>query len=119
MNRHRRSSLPAAVTLGILVGGLIFASDPAGAATTTVVRPGQSLWQISVDYHVGLDDLARANAMDVNDVLFAGRQLQVPDPPDARPVVARPVVARPVVARPVVARPVVARPGAAGAGPLR
>jgi soluble lytic murein transglycosylase-like protein len=82
MIRPRRYLPLAAAALGLLAGALVLGGAPAGA-TTTVVRPGDTLWQIAATHHVPMEELAAANAMDPNDVLLAGQRLQIPEPRSA------------------------------------
>ena len=86
MIRPRRYLPLTAAALGLLAGVLVLAGTPAGAATT-VVRPGDTLDQIAAAHHVAVQALAEANDMGANDVLLAGRRLQIPGPdPLAGPV---------------------------------
>lgn len=82
MIRPRRYLPLAAAALGLLAGALVLTGTPAGA-TTTVVRPGDTLWQIAAAHHVPLAALAAANAIDPNDMLLAGQRLQIPEPRSA------------------------------------
>lgn len=83
MIRPRRYlSLPA-LALTLVLGALVVTGAPAGATTTTLVRPGDTLWQIAADHDVAMNDLAAANGMDPNDVLLAGTRLTIPRPPSS------------------------------------
>jgi len=85
MLRPRRLPSLAATALALLIGGplsavsLVVLTAPSAAGATMVVHPGDTLWQIASDHHVGVADLAAANGMDANDVLFAGRRITIPE----------------------------------------
>ncbi len=66
----------------LLVGQAGFGRASPRAAVT--VRWGDTLWDLSRRYGVSMDQLASANHMQVSDVLYAGRSLDIPDTsPDA------------------------------------
>jgi soluble lytic murein transglycosylase-like protein len=85
-----------AITAGI---GLIAAagavslggSTRAGALT---VRRGDTLWALSRQYHVGLDQLASANGMHLQDILPVGRVLALPGATPAPAPAAAPTTAQ-------------------------
>src|ERR1035441_488995 len=69
-----------ATTAGIAVIATVAAvsfggSTRAGALT---VRRGDTLWALARQYHVGLDQLASANDMRLQDILPVGRVLEIP-----------------------------------------
>jgi hypothetical protein len=71
------------------LGGLVFAGQAAftlPAATTTVkVKPGDTLWALSRQYRVNLNQLAAVNGMKLSSLLFAGRILVLPGSAPANP----------------------------------
>ena len=79
-----RTATALAVVAGLLVVGqaAFGRASPHGAVT---VRWGDTLWDLSRRYGVSMDQLAVANHMQVSDVLYAGRSLDIPDsaPDDA------------------------------------
>jgi hypothetical protein len=77
-----------AITVGIgVIAGVgavsLTGSTRAGAVT---VRRGDTLWALARQYHVGLDQLAGANDMRLQDILPIGRVLQIPGQTPAPPV---------------------------------
>ena len=64
------------------LSGLVFAGQAAfslpGATTTVKVKPGDTLWALSRQYHVDLNQLAAVNGMKLSDILYANRILVLP-----------------------------------------
>jgi N-acetylmuramoyl-L-alanine amidase len=79
----------AVVAALLLVGQAGFGrASPQGAVT---VRWGDTLWDLSRRYGVSMDQLASVNHMQVSDVLYAGRSLDIPDTaPDDGPTATTP-----------------------------
>ncbi len=65
-----------------VLGGLVFAGQAAfglpGGTTTVKVKPGDTLWALSRQYHVDLNQLAAVNGMKLSDILYADRVLVLP-----------------------------------------
>jgi N-acetylmuramoyl-L-alanine amidase len=66
----------AAVGALLFVGQATFAQPSAPKAVT--VKPGDTLWGLSIRYHVDVNQFAGVNGMKLSDVLFAGRTLTLP-----------------------------------------
>ena len=66
----------AAVGALLLVGQAAFAQP--GEPKSVKVKPGDTLWGISIRYHVNLNQLATVNGMRLSDVLLIGRVLALP-----------------------------------------
>jgi murein DD-endopeptidase MepM/ murein hydrolase activator NlpD len=69
-----------AITVGIGVIAAVGAVSLAGStrAGAVTVRRGDTLWALARRYHVGLDQLAGANGMRLQDILPIGRVLEIP-----------------------------------------
>lgn len=74
--RWRTVAAVAVVGAVLVVGQAGFGQS--SAPRTVKVTWGDTLWGLSRQYHVGLAQLAAANDMQVNDVLYAGRTLVLP-----------------------------------------
>ena len=65
----------AAVAVLLLLGQAAFSAP---SPRTITVRPGDTLWALSLRFGVPLNDLAAANGMHLSDVLLIGRRLTIP-----------------------------------------
>lgn len=67
------------LTLFCLILAFSLVSEPAFAATTYTVVPGDSMWKIAVKYQVGLSELASANPSIKNpSLIYPGQVLTIP-----------------------------------------
>jgi len=60
---------------------------PAAADTTHIVRPGETLYRISVQYGTSVGALVQANGLTSAERIFAGQRLVVPSGSSGRPLV--------------------------------
>jgi N-acetylmuramoyl-L-alanine amidase len=77
MPRSHLLRIVAALAALLLVGQASFSVSTSGDRTVTV-RPGDTLWGLSLHYGVPLDKLAAANGMELSDLLLIGRRLRLP-----------------------------------------
>ncbi|MBX3274539.1 MAG: LysM peptidoglycan-binding domain-containing protein [Sandaracinaceae bacterium] len=70
-------SLPRLLA-AVFAASLLFASAPAAAQRSHVVRPGQSLSRIARQHRVGVWDLAHANRLEPTATLRPGQTLTIP-----------------------------------------
>jgi LysM repeat protein len=77
MPRNHLLRILAALAALLLAGQASFSSSTSGDRTVTV-RPGDTLWALSLRYGVSMDQLAAANGMELDDLLLIGRRLHLP-----------------------------------------
>jgi LysM repeat protein/uncharacterized protein YkwD len=58
---------------------------PSALPTTYVVQPGDTLYRLSLRYGVPVPTLAAANNMNVNDIIYVGQVLVIPQPATPTP----------------------------------
>lgn len=70
-------TLALAVVLAVLFG--VTTAIPAAADTSHVVRPGENLYRISIQYGSTVSALVRANGLASADRIFVGQRLVIPN----------------------------------------